>query len=66
MYSNMPGVCREYVSSFDDCILLDTPRYERLNGVSFLAFKYIFKFFFNTIFNKIKMYMNGNFSFIKI
>ena len=31
----MPGLCREYVSSFDDCIPLETLSYEQLNGVSF-------------------------------
>ena len=30
----MPGLCREYVSSFDDFIPLETLSYERLNGVS--------------------------------
>ena len=35
MYWYMPGLCREYVSSFDDCIPLETLSYEQLNGVSF-------------------------------
>ena len=35
MYWYMPGLCREYVSSFDDCIPLETLSYEQLNGVLF-------------------------------
>ena len=35
MYWYMPGLCREYVSSFDDCIPVETLSYEQLNGVSF-------------------------------
>ena len=31
----MPGFCCEHVSSFDDCIPLETLSYEQLNGVSF-------------------------------
>ena len=35
MYWYMPGLCREHVSSFDDCFPLETLSYEQLNGVSF-------------------------------
>ena len=35
MYWYMRGLCREYVSSFDDCIPLETLSDEQLNGVSF-------------------------------
>ena len=31
----MHGLCREYVSSFDDFIPLGTLSYEQLNGLSF-------------------------------
>ena len=35
MYWYLPGLGREYVSSFDGCIPLETLSYEQLNSVSF-------------------------------
>ena len=55
----MPGLCRKYVSSFDDCIPLETLSYKQLNGVSFFWREYIM------INNKTCIWV-GMFPFVKL
>ena len=57
MYWYTPDLCREYVSSFDDCIPLETLNYEQLSGVSFSGV--------NILFTIINMYLSRNVSLCK-
>ena len=59
MYWYMPGLCREYVSSFDDCIPLETLSYKQLNGVSFSGMRE------NIINTNKNMYLSWNVSLCK-